>query len=69
VKVKPGSRASELSETHDGQWLARLKAPPVDGRANRELIELIAERFACPKIAVTVKSGAGSRLKLVTIDI
>jgi hypothetical protein len=52
----------------DGQWLARLRSPPVDGRANRELVELVAERFACPKSAVSIKSGAGSRLKVVTID-
>ena len=68
VKVKPSSRQSALEPTSDGQWLARLRSPPVDGRANRELVELVAERFACPKSAVSIKSGAGSRLKVVTID-
>jgi uncharacterized protein (TIGR00251 family) len=68
VKVSPRSRSSSLEQTADGDWLARLKSPPVDGKANRELVALIAERFGCPKSAVSIKSGAGARLKLVRID-
>jgi hypothetical protein len=68
VKVKPGSRVSTLEQASDGTWLARVKAPPVEGKANRELVELVAERFACPKSAVTIKSGAAGRMKLVTIQ-
>jgi uncharacterized protein (TIGR00251 family) len=51
-----------------GTWQARLKSPPVDGRANAELVALIAARFGCPKTAVTIKSGRSSRLKLVRIE-
>lgn len=68
VKVKPGSRVSELEERPDGTWLARVKAPPVDGKANAALIELVAERFGVRKAQVSIKSGAGARLKLVQID-
>ena len=67
VKVKPKSRESTLESLPDGTWLARLKAPPVDGKANAELIELVARRFACARSAVTIKAGAGSRTKLVKI--
>lgn len=68
VKVKPNARASSLEETSDGLWLAQLKSPPVDGKANRELVELIADHFDCPKSAVTIKSGASGRMKLVRIE-
>ena len=67
IKVKPNARVSVLEQMPDGTWSARLKSPPVDGKANRELIELVAERFRCAKAAVTIKSGAGGRLKLVKI--
>ena len=67
VKVKPNSRASGFEEQADGTWLARIKAPPVDGKANVELIELVAERFNVSKGSVLIKSGAGARLKLVQI--
>ena len=68
VKVKPNARASRLEHDGDGSWLAHLKSPPVDGRANAELIALIAERFGCRKAQVSIKSGAGGRMKLVRIE-
>jgi hypothetical protein len=67
VKVKPNARASALEEQPEGIWLARLKAPPVDGKANAELIGLVAKRFGCTRSAVSIKSGAGGRMKLVKI--
>ena len=67
IKVKPGARVSSLDEL-DGAWLAQLKAPPVDGKANAELIALVAERFGCRKNQVTIKAGAGGRTKLVLIN-
>jgi uncharacterized protein (TIGR00251 family) len=67
VKVKPNARASSLTQEPDGSWLARLKAAPVDGRANEELIALVAEYFRCRKSDVLIKSGASARLKVLTI--
>ncbi len=67
VKVKPGARVSELAQAGDGTWLAKVKAPPVDGKANAALIELVAERFGVRRSQVTIKSGAGARLKLVEV--
>jgi uncharacterized protein len=69
VRMKPRSRASALEPGDDGTWLARVKAPPVDGRANAELIALVARHFACAKSAVRIKSGASSRLKRVEVDV
>ena len=68
VKVKPGARVSEFTQSADGTWLAKIKAPPVDGKANAALIELVSERFGVRRSQVTIKSGAGARLKLVQID-
>ncbi len=68
VKVKPQARVSELELQSDGTWLARLKAPPVDGRANEELIALVARHFGLRKSQVCIKSGAAARVKLVQID-
>ena len=65
VKVKPGSREDSLVEQPDGTWLARVKAPPVDGKANAALIALVAAKFGLRKAQVTIKSGAAGRMKLV----
>ena len=45
VKVKPNARASQLRQDESGQWLAQLKSLPVDGKANAELIGLVAKHF------------------------
>jgi uncharacterized protein (TIGR00251 family) len=68
VKVKPNSPVSALEEMDDGTWLARIKSPPVDGKANEELIALVAKRFGCRKSEVSIKSGTSSRTKLVRIE-
>ena len=67
LKVKPGSRVDELTELEDGSWLARVKAQPVDGKANSALISLIAGHFGVRKAQVQIKSGASGRSKLVTL--
>ena len=67
VKVKPNSRVSMLEQKEDGTWLAQIKSPPVDGKANEELIALVAKHFGCRKADVSIKSGGSSRTKLVQI--
>lgn len=67
VKAKPNARVSALTQQDDGTWLAQLKSAPVDGKANAELVELVARRFGCAKSSVSIKTGAGSKLKRVVI--
>ena len=67
VKVKPNARQSSFERQADGSWLAQLKSPPVDGKANAELIALIAREFGCAKSAVDIATGAGARIKRVRI--
>ncbi|MEO8037424.1 MAG: DUF167 domain-containing protein [Betaproteobacteria bacterium] len=69
VKVKPNARTSSLEELDDGTWLASLKAPPVDGKANAELLGLIAAHFRCRKVDVSIAAGASGRLKMVRVDV
>ena len=69
VKVKPNARISSLEESDgSGLWRARVKSQPADGKAYEELIALIAKRFDCPKSAVSIRSGASGRMKLVQIE-
>jgi uncharacterized protein (TIGR00251 family) len=68
VKVKPNARSASFEAGADGTWLAQLKSPPVDGKANAELIALVAAHFGCRKSAVTIKSGASGRMKWVHVE-
>jgi uncharacterized protein (TIGR00251 family) len=68
IKVKPRAKASSLEQAKDGTWVARLRAPPVDGKANEELVALVAEYFHCRTTAVLIKAGALGRMKLVQVQ-
>lgn len=68
VKVKPNAGTSQLRRDESGHWIAQLKSPPVDDKANAELIGLVAKHFACRKSALSIKTGSAGRLKLVKIE-
>lgn len=64
----PGSSSTEFSSLlDDGTYKIRLKAPPVDGKANTELIRWISKEFGIQRGAVLIKSGSTSRRKTVKI--
>lgn len=67
IKVKPNSKQQQIIEEPDGSLTIRLKSPPVDGKANAELIKLLADKFEVPKSAIVIKSGVSSRNKLVEV--
>lgn len=68
VRVKPGARQSVLLQVEDGTWLAHVKSPPIEGKANDELVALVARHFGCRRSAVSIRSGASGRTKLVRIE-
>ncbi len=68
VKVKPNSQRQNVEELADGSLIVHLKSPPVEGKANEELIKLLAAKFDVPKSSIRIKSGLSSRQKLVEID-
>lgn len=67
VKVKPNSKQQKIVEETDGSFTIYLKSPPVDGKANAELIKLLAEQFDVPKSHITIKSGLSARQKFIEI--
>lgn len=67
VHVRPGAAASAITKPHGDAIGVRLAAPPVDGKANRELIEFVAERLGVSRRAVTLVAGATSRRKVVDV--
>jgi len=68
VKVKPNSKQQKVEELADGSLIVHLKSPPVDGKANEELIKLLAKKFDVPKSSISIKSGTTSRQKVIEID-
>ncbi|NJR65660.1 MAG: DUF167 domain-containing protein [Leptolyngbyaceae cyanobacterium CRU_2_3] len=68
VKVKPNAKKQEIQTAEDGSLIVHLKSPPVNGKANAELIKLLAAEFKVSKSSIQIKSGLSSKQKLVEID-
>ena len=67
VYCQPGAKQTQCVGLHDGKPKIQLKAPPVDGAANKALIAFLAERCGVPKSTVTIELGASGRTKRVEV--
>ncbi|WP_417910714.1 DUF167 domain-containing protein [Candidatus Electronema sp. PJ] len=63
LHVQPGAARTELAGLHGDALKLRLAAPPIDGRANKAVVDFIAELLHLPKSAVVIRSGLASRTK------
>jgi len=68
VEVKPNSKQQKIETGENGRLIIRLKSPPVDGKANAELIKLLAQAYGVRKSQVSITSGLTSKIKQVEID-
>lgn len=68
VRVIPRAARSGPAGVRDGALLVRLTAPPVEGAANAELVEVMAKTLRVAKRCVTIVAGDRSRLKRVRIE-
>ena len=72
LHVQPGAKRTAVDGTHGEGTHQRLKvrlaAPPVDGRANAELLRFLADAFGVPLRNVGLVRGETSRQKTVRVD-
>ena len=68
VHVQPRASRTEIAGVHGDALKIRLTSPPVDGAANEALVIFLTERFAVPRHAITIVSGAQSRAKVIEIS-
>ena len=64
LHVQPGAARTGLAGMHGDALKLRLAAPPVDGKANKAVINFFAELLHLPKSAVAIRSGLASRAKI-----
>jgi len=67
VRVVPRAARAGLAGTRENALLVRLHAAPVDGAANAELIEVLADALGVPRRALSIAVGERSRRKTVLI--
>ena len=71
LHVQPGAKRTEVAGIHGEGAAARVKvrlaAPPVEGKANAELLRFLAAAFGVPQRAVLLLCGDASRQKAVRV--
>jgi len=68
LHVQPGARKTAIAGEHGQRLKVTLRAPPVDGKANEELLRFLGKELALPRSAVRLVSGQASRDKAVAIE-
>lgn len=66
--LQPKASKDEISGLHGESVKIRITAPPIEGRANEQLVKFLAKTFGVSKTAVTIISGELGRQKRVAID-
>lgn len=69
VRVTPRASASAVGGERDGALLVRVSAPPVEGKANDAVVELLAKALGLPRSAVRLEQGAAARTKRVSVPL
>jgi uncharacterized protein (TIGR00251 family) len=65
--IQPGSKKSEWMGLHDGTPKLKIAAQPIEGKANKEIIEFLSDYLDIPKSLISIKSGDTGRKKVIEI--
>jgi len=67
VKAKPNSRENRVQKIDESNFVVFTKEPPMRGKANAEIIKLLARYFNTNPLLVEIISGRNSRTKVIII--
>ena len=68
VRVRPGAATNEVVGFSDGVLQVRVAAPPVKGRANKELIAFLSQILDVAKNKIHIMKGHYTRNKVIAVD-
>ena len=68
IHAQPGAHATRITGVHGERLRIALKAPPVDGRANGELVRFVSQALGLRRAQVELVAGASSREKMLAIE-
>lgn len=68
VKIKPNARHEKIITHDDGRLELHIKAPPIEGRANAEVIRLLAKHFKVTQADIQIVAGEHSKNKVIRLN-
>lgn len=67
IHAAPRAARNHIHGTHGDALKIRLKAPPVDGKANRELLAFLAQCLGLPSRQLDILTGLTGRHKRILV--
>ena len=67
VRVQPNASRSQFLRFEDGVLHLKIAAPPVKGKANRELVDFLSRLLDLPRSALSIEKGHTSRRKTLSV--
>jgi uncharacterized protein (TIGR00251 family) len=68
IQVHPGAKRNETLRFENGTWYLKIAAPPVEGKANKELINFLSTVLDVSKSRISIEKGTNSHKKLVLVE-
>lgn len=68
ITVKTNAKRPGVEKQPDGSYRVAVKSPPTQGKANEEVIEILAKHFSLPKRSLRIKHGRTGKRKIMEID-
>ena len=68
ITVKPNARKNELAHASDGSLIIRVTEPPIEGKANEKVIEVLSEYLNKPKKSISIVSGFKGKYKIINVE-
>ena len=68
VQVQPNASQNKILRFQDSVWHLKIAAPPVKGKANRELLRFLSDILGVGKGNLTIEKGITSKRKVIAID-
>lgn len=69
IKAQPNASRSEFAEVMEEAIKVRIKAPAVEGVANKELVKFLSKSFKVAKSDIIFKSGERAKIKRVEFPV
>lgn len=67
IKISPNSKKNEIIKT-DSETKVKITAQPIDGKANKCLVEFLSKNFKVPKTSIKIIKGETAKEKMILFE-